>query len=147
MPITLNTVINPLPAMTSTLPSGFPKKIIFSSSGIKTAALPDGKDIYLDCRVLFDPTRGKGAAATPGGKHLSTQEAIKYASHVALNAMGSLVKAGASTLANRRGNGSSKPKDVMTVHCFCAWGVHRSVAAKYILAEAFEDWGYEVEVV
>jgi len=123
-------------------------KLIFSSSGLKAGPLPEGKDIYLDCRVLMDPTRAVAGAmhTVPGGESALTQNQIAVYSGNALDAMETLVFAGTATLPNRRKNGSSKPLDIMTIHCFCAWGVHRSVAAKHILAERFKAAGYQVEV-
>lgn len=116
-------------------------KLIFSSSGKKVAPLPDGKDLYIDCRAVYDPS-GTHVSGANIKCQLDVREVTPIGAYV------EIVSNAIQNMAHRRGNNPNKGvNDPMTIHCFCAYGVHRSVAMKHILAKEFGLKGYEVEVV
>lgn len=128
-------------------------KLIFSSSGLKTGPLPMGKDYYIDCRAVPDPTRVVKKAAdyhyAPGvsgdGSMIPVQNWIR--DHISIPTYVKLISDMLKTIPSRRENNPKKDElDPVTIHTFCAYGVHRSVAMKWILAREFQLLGYTVEV-
>ena len=127
-------------------------KLVFSSSGLKAGPLPLGKDHYIDARAIPDPTqfgKGGGSVYTPPfgvtGKDPKLQAWMRDVAPI--KAYVEVVKGMLATLGKRRENNPNKHiTDPVTIHTFCAWGVHRSVALKHILAREFELMGYVVEV-
>lgn len=111
----------------------------FSSSGKKVAPLPDGKDLYIDCRAVWDPSKSHG-----GGAEMATQLAIR--TRTPIKAYVEVVDGAIKTLSQRRENSTKAQHAPMTIHCFCAYGMHRSVAMKHILATEFRLKGWDVEV-
>lgn len=115
-------------------------KLIFSSSGKKVAPLPEGKDLYIDCRAVHDPS---GTHAS--GNSIPCQLAIREVTPI--TAYVDIVANAIKNMGHRRSNNSKKAADdPMTIHCFCAYGVHRSVAMKHILSKDFALMGYDVVV-
>lgn len=128
-------------------------KLILTSSGLKKGPLPDGKDLYIDARALPDPTRAWADHETPYappmgaiGTDLKVQCWMREMAPI--HAYVDVVEGALKTINHRRENNSKKSiLDPITIHTFCAWGIHRSVALKHILASEFRLMGYTVEVI
>lgn len=118
-------------------------KIIFYSHGLKKGPLPTGMDLYIDARGLTDAATSIGA---PSGNN--SPEVLKWfkdsyetkSGRVLTCIYGQLVWDAIASLKSRRSNNPYKPKDQLSVCCFCAWGMNRSPTLKRILAAYFVEF-------
>lgn len=125
-------------------------KILLKSFGLKAVSKQDGSyklpsaDIYLDCRILPNPHY----ANMPSGDSQQTQDwLMKRVEPAVLNGFISSILQGMQTLGQRRINSANKDASTLRVATFCAFGIHRSVAMKHLLAEELKARGIEVEVI
>lgn len=128
-------------------------KLILSSDGVKKSAergLPRA-DLLIDCRILREHFKFmEGGAAFTGmasGTNPSFRAALESANALQLGLIKEYVRAGIDAIPSRRGELADPYSKPFSICFFCAWGIHRSVSAKYILADWLKGKGYQVEVV
>lgn len=124
----------PLVGDTSAIPS-----LVFISHGLKSGPLPKA-DLYLDCRAIVNPVR-------VGGLNLSLPSLTTWMranNEPIINLFTATIEVALQQVGDRRRgeNPTSRPFVICTL---CAYGQHRSVAMKKILATEFFMAGYEVE--
>lgn len=98
-------------------------------------------DLYLDCRGLREYDIGyQGIGSEP-----EFQQAILVHNAAAIASMTRLVEDSLPQIEARHGTrAEASPYVVCT---FCAWGINRSVATKYLLAQYFRNKGFTVKLV
>lgn len=120
---------------------------IITSSGMKVGDvgkdgvnLPSHKDLYLDCRACYDPSQHSGTGD-------DTRLQLLVRDRTPITAYMEIVKGFIDTWPNRRMEWQDPFAHSLTIHCFCAWGMHRSRAMKHIIADELRRMGYTVETV
>lgn len=114
--------------------------LVFFNCGVKGLKKMPKADLYLDCRGLANPS----IAGLGGGDDPTVQEWVLANSDISPYIM--LIEDALSRMTTRRGPGHEydKPFRILTM---CAHGIHRSRAAKHILAKWAKSNGYKsVEV-
>jgi RNase adaptor protein for sRNA GlmZ degradation len=104
-------------------------------------------DLYLDCRVVWNPHRdatlGHLTGDTPEVQSWMAKENPEF-----LRAATKMVELGVQTSNTRNSFKASKdPLRPFTVCFFCLAGVHRSRSAKHVVGNMLRQRGHQVEVV
>lgn len=120
------------PAIKYTLP------IHLSSFGFK-GGVPKA-DLILDCRVVSNPHHVEGLRERAGDDPEVIAH-VRTSSPAYLNFL-ELIEEGVTRLHSRRRDEPDPYQRPFTVACGCAYGVHRSVAMKHILAHALRERGW-----
>lgn len=126
------TDLAPMPAKAPT--------IRLQSHGIKLGPIPKS-DLILDCRAIRNPYRILAGADL---EHL-----IDWCrSHNAgiVDAYMTITLTALETLHDRRRDHTDPLATPFVVTTVCAYGQHRSVAVKHLLAERLEKLGYDVRI-
>lgn len=119
-----------------------PAMIRFINCG--KAGIPQaGADLYLDCRVMWNPYRDPVLGHLTGDDP-KMQEWIKTNNPTLIKAFTGIIQQGLATRGTR--NSGKDPSKPFVVCTFCLAGVHRSRGMKHVLAEVFKQAGCEVEV-
>lgn len=122
--------------------------ISFGIKAIVEAVLPLPKaDIYLDCRVIENPYHAKGIKASLGGDHPSLLAWTRAHNGNVIAQFLALINFGLSNIPNRRRETPDPFAAPVVIAFFCAYGVHRSVAMKHLMAEELTKQGLDVEVL
>ena len=104
-------------------------------------------DMYFDCRTVQEKgiTGRFGATGNEVASGLDPvfQQHIEEASGAALMHMRGAIEQGLLLMKDRKGADFKGP---VKICFFCAWGVHRSVASKMIIAKWLKEAGHDVEV-
>ena len=123
-------------------------KITLLSRGLKSAGVfPTKADLYLDARSIPDPASVAGLKNDPYAMNKLFKE-INGLDIV--DRFMPLVQDCVKSLPSRRINSMGKKNpNYCTVVCFCAYGIHRSVALKKMLAAEIilKQPTWEVEVI
>ena len=124
-------------------------KLILYSYGLKSNAGDASKgfrsipiaDLYLDCRGVVE----KGV---PGGSGTSPlfQEGVEKGSPTTITSFHRIIEDSLDKIATRRADREDPYEDPYVIVFLCAWGIHRSVASKFILAKRLKAAGYNVEI-
>lgn len=121
--------------------------LVFMSHGLKSGPLPKA-DLYLDCRCIENPFRISGLC---NGSADGEQKLIAwmYANNLPIiEAMMDMIDSAVHTLPARRRDETNPWARPLTVCFFCAYGQHRSVTMKRIVAKELTDteptWKIEV---
>ena len=112
--------------------------IVIKSLGLKTVKAIPPASLYLDCRSLVDPS---GSGLTGDNTHVQTS--VMLASAQAVKGM---IDQTLHALTHVRARRKHKPDpfdEPFEILCMCAWGIHRSVAMKYILLRSLLQHGYK----
>ena len=125
-------------------------KLVLQSTGVKhnVGAAKKGfislprADFYVDCRGVAE--RGLHEKGT--GKSLAFQAAVETASPAALTHIHASILEAIAKVPDRRRERPDPFTDPFTICFFCAWGMHRSVATKYIMGERLRRNGYLVTI-
>lgn len=112
--------------------------IQLSSFGFKSGA--PKADLILDCRVVSNPHHIEGLRDKPGD-HPDVITHVRTSSPAYLNFL-ELIEEAITRLPSRRRGESDPYARPFHVACGCAYGVHRSVAMKYILEWALKRSGW-----
>lgn len=112
--------------------------IHLSSFGFK-GGVPKA-DMILDCRVVSNPHHIE-ELRDKGGDHPDVITHVRTASPAYLNFL-ELIEEAVSRIPSRRRDEVDPYARPFHVACGCAYGVHRSVAMKYILCHALKQRGW-----
>lgn len=128
-------------------------KIRLISFGVKSVVAAGSQtplpkaDLYFDCRVIRNPYHAPGMASL-GGDHPKLQEWCLAENADVLDKFLSLINVGLTTIPDRRRDVKEGAFSVpVTLAFFCAYGVHRSVAMKHLVAKKLLEQGLNVEVL
>ena len=116
-----------------------PTTLRFISHGLKNGPLPKA-DLYLDCRVIVNPFLEGGLFIN----HAALVVWMKQNNQPTIDVFIKLILQGLSTLSPRRRSPDEDPHRPMIICLFCAYGQHRSVAMKQLLADAFRAPGHYI---
>ena len=119
-------------------------KLTFLNRGLKGTGgqLPKAY-LYIDCRGLPDAaTEGPGGS----GDSVQVQDYMKLNAPESLDAMVQIIDGAVNRIPQRRRGETDPYARPIEICCFCAFGMHRSRAAKHILAQRCKELGYQVEV-
>ena len=111
-------------------------KIFLSSYGLKGGMNPHpkhGVDFYVDCRQVCEPPSG-----SPSGDDKETQAFIEQRTNFK-PIMECIIQA-LERIPSRRGEMKDPYSKPFHIAFFCAWGVHRSRAAKHIVGERLKAY-------
>lgn len=111
----------------------------------KTAVLSNSvsADLYLDCRVIWNPYRDPVLGGLTGDDP-KMQEWIRDKNADMVAAYKTAILTGNQTRSSR--NSGKDPSKPFTVCFFCLAGVHRSRGMKNVIGQDLQAAGYEVEV-
>jgi len=115
------------------------------SFGFKRGLPPGKVDLYIDCRSIPNPfhaLRGVGGATTEKKAWV-----LEYGAEI-VEAFETQIKVALRQIPSRRREMAVEEMFTrpFVIACGCAYGQHRSVAVKHILAERLAGKGYCVEV-
>ena len=110
----------------------------------RTVCMPKA-DLYLDCRAVKDFSVGD--ISHSGGEHDMNQSSVLNASLPSITSMHRIIEDSLQWIPNRRAGSKDPYANPFVIACFCAQGIHRSVATKHLLAARLIKAGYEVEVL
>lgn len=103
----------------------------FRSTGFKSGALPKA-DLVIDCRGIPNPYHAFGGAMR--GTDPKVQAWIRHWGGIAIDGMSDLIYSALYHVYPRRKDMTDPHSRPFVVLFVCAYGVHRSVACKHILA-------------
>lgn len=121
------------------LPAKKPK-VLVQSHGIKNGPIPKS-DWIVDCRVIQNPFRALRGADLPALIRWCREKNA----HI-IEAVTIMLQEGLLTMHDRRRDHTDALATPFVITFLCAYGQHRSVAMKHILAERIKELGYEVVV-
>jgi hypothetical protein len=111
---------------------------------IKQSLLMPKADLYLDCRVIPNPTFISGIGAT--GDDPRMQEWVEENAQAYVKSFSQLIIDGLQQVPSRR-KGKDNPWEAPYIICtMCAHGIHRSRSMKHILARKMRAGGWNVEI-
>lgn len=125
-------------------------KLVLRSYGVKTNA---GKatrggytsvpvsDLFIDCRCIKE--RGISGA----GRSVAFQAAVVQTSSSQLDLIYKLILEAIKKIPERRVEKKDPFGEPFDITFCCAWGMHRSVATKYIMAKQLKQAGYSVVIL
>lgn len=121
-------------------------KLVLQSYGVKhnTGEAKKGyrsvpvADLYVDCRCIKE----KGLSSKGDGTSKTFQDGVLTASKTALDAVYRLIVEAIKKIPDRRSEKDDPFKEPFVICFLCAWGVHRSVATKYIMGRRLQAAGY-----
>ena len=133
-------------------------KLVFISAGWKSTTIKEHSgntadvitrqmplaDLYLDCRVIPNPTFISGIGAT--GDDPRMQEWVEENAQAYVKSFSQLIIDGLQQVPSRR-KGKDNPWEAPYIICtMCAHGIHRSRSMKHILARKMRAGGWNVEI-
>ena len=110
----------------------------------RVAKLPKA-DLYLDCRAVADFSGGDVSHA--GGEIGTNQDTVLSKSAPAITSFHRIVEDALQWIPARRAEAKDPYKEPFVVACFCAHGIHRSVATKHLLFARLKKAGLDVEML
>lgn len=115
-------------------------KLVLVSWGRKSGKPEPKADLHIDCRGLAE------AGILGVGSDLSFQKELEKQSQDSIGAIYTLIVDSLQRIPRRRRDRPDPYADPYVVCFACAWGVHRSVATKHIMAHRLKALGLEVTI-